>query len=445
MSPTVVPANSVDPSALERATMRRVMWRIMPFLMICYFISYVDRVNAGFAALQMNKDLGLTAAIFGFGGGLFYIAYILFEVPSNLMMEKVGARYWIARIMITWGLVGIGTAFITGPYTFYLSRFLLGAFEAGFFPGVILYLTYWFPAEYRGRMVATFMVAIPVSVFIGSPLSAALLLMDGTLGLRGWQWLFILEAIPAVLLGIVTMFWLPNRPAEAKWLTPQQRDWLAARLESEKRRVKAVGHMPLWKIMTNKYIIALAIINCGSSATSNALSLWQPQILKSFGLSNFETGMLNAIPFGIASIFMIVWGHRSDRSGERVWNTAMPLALTSVCLAATMLTNSLAVTMILLSLALVGNYAFKGPFWALTSDWLSASTAAAGIAAINTWAHIGTGGATALLGVIKDATGSFPIALTPLVTLTATGAVLVLLVGRAQQRRAAVVPAARAA
>jgi ACS family tartrate transporter-like MFS transporter len=390
----------------------------------------------------MNKDIGLTAATFGLGGGIFYVAYILFEIPSNVMMERVGARYWIARIMITWGAVGIATAFIVGPYTFYLTRFLLGAFEAGFFPGVLLYLTYWFPREYRARIVATFMCAIPLSVFLGSPISGLLLQMDGIWGLRGWQWLFIMEAMPAILLGLATLFLLPDRPAQADWLAPEQREWLTARLAGEHAQVGAVGHgqHSLWKVMTNKYVIVLSIINCGSSATSNALSLWQPQILKSFGLSTFETGLLNSIPFGIASVFMIVWGLRADKSGERIWNTALPLTLTAISLASTLLTRSLLVTMILLSLALVGNYAFKGPFWALASDWLSARTAAVGLAAINTWAHIGTAGATALLGVIKDATGSFPVALLPLVTLTATGAILVVVAGRRQQRAAAAAP-----
>ena len=429
-------------SEVESATMRKVMVRLVPFLMLCYFIAYVDRVNAGFAALTMNRDLGLTQAMFGIGGGLFFVAYVLFEVPSNLAMEKVGARLWIARIMITWGLVGIGMAFVVGPYSFYLGRFLLGAAEAGFFPGVILYLTYWFPARYRARVVATFMVAIPISSFLGSPLSAMLLELEGALGLHGWQWLFILEALPAVVLGLVALFMLPSRPSEAKWLSAEQSEWLTRRLEDEKTsRAAPVGHMPLWKVLSNPTIWALALIYAGSSATSNALSLWQPQILKSFGLTNLQTGLLNMIPFGIASVFMILWGRRADKSGERIWNTALPLALTSACLFATNLTSSLTVTLVLLSLALIGNYAIKGPFWALSTEWLSPSTAAAGIAAINTISHLGTGGATSMLGFIKDATGSFPISLLPLVALTAAGTITVLILGRLQQRAAAAVPA----
>src|SRR5215203_6663362 len=294
MQTTVAEAASPKPdlSELEKETMRKVGLRLIPFLILCYFIAYVDRVNVGFAALTMNKDLGLSAAAFGTGAALFFVAYVLFEVPSNLAMEKVGARLWIARIMITWGLVGIGMAFVVGPYSFYLGRFLLGAAEAGFFPCVILYLTYWFPAPYRARVVATFMVAIPISSFLGSPLSAMLLELEGTLGLHGWQWLFILEALPAVVLGLVALFMLPSRPSEAKWLSAEQSEWLTRRLEDEKTsRAAPVGHMPLWKVLSNPTIWALALIYAGSSATINALSLWQPQILKSFGLTNLQTGL----------------------------------------------------------------------------------------------------------------------------------------------------------
>src|SRR3954464_15348165 len=216
---------SSDQRSLEAATMRKVGMRLIPFLVLCYFISYVDRVNVGFAALTMNRDLGLSAAAFGIGGGLFFVAYVLFEVPSNVAMEKVGARLWIARIMITWGLVGIGSAFVTGAVSFSVAPFLLWAAKAGFFPGVILYLTYWFPKAYRARIVAMFMVAIPLSSFLGSPLSAVLLTLDGTAGLHGWQWLLIMESIPAIMLGLAALIVLPSKPAEGRFLTPEQKEW----------------------------------------------------------------------------------------------------------------------------------------------------------------------------------------------------------------------------
>ena len=427
-----------DQRGIEAATMRKVGLRLIPFLALCYFIAYVDRVNVGFAALTMNQDLGLTAAAFGVGGGLFYIAYVLFEVPSNLAMEKVGARLWIARIMITWGLVGIGSAFVTGPISFSIARFLLGAAEAGFFPGVILYLTYWFPKAYRARVVAMFMVAVPLSSFFGSPLSAALLTMDGVAGLRGWQWLLILEAIPAVLLGLATLAVLPSRPVEASFLTPEQKTWLEGRLETERQAASLghAGHGSIWSVLTNKQVLLLAVIYAGASATSNTLSLWMPQILKSFGLSNLETALLNMIPFGLASVFMIFWGLRADKNNERIWSTALPLGLSSLGFACTLLTGSLTLTLVLLSLVLLGNYAFKGPFFALATETLPPAVAAAGIAAINTLAHLGTGAITSVIGVLRDKTGSFPVALLPLCVLTAIGCVLVFWIGREQMRAA---------
>jgi sugar phosphate permease len=437
------PAPASADGGFESRTMRKVGLRLIPFLVLCYFIAYVDRVNVGFAALTMNRDLGLSTAAFGLGGGLFFVAYVLFEVPSNLAMEKVGARIWIARIMITWGLVGIGSAFVTGPVSFSVARFLLGAAEAGFFPGVILYLTYWFPKAYRARIVAMFMVAIPLSSFFGSPLSAALLNLDGVASLRGWQWLLILEAVPAVLLGVAALALLPSRPSEAKFLTAEERDWLTTRLDAERKAAQAGashahGFAAVRSVLTNGQVWVLAVIYAGSSATSNTLSLWMPQILKGFGLSNLETGFLNMIPFGIASVFMIFWGLRADRSGERIWSTALPLALTSLSFALTLLTGSLWITLVLLSLVLLGNYAIKGPFFALATETLPPAQTAAGIAAINTLAHLGTGAITSLIGVLREQTGSFPLALLPLCILTGAGCILVFWIGRRQANAAKV-------
>jgi len=433
-----------DSSRIEKETMLKVGIRLLPFLIICYFIAYVDRVNVGFAALTMNKDIGLSAAAFGLGAALFFVAYVLFEIPSNLALERFGARRWIARIMISWGLVGIGSAFVTGPVGFSVSRFLLGAAEAGFFPGVILYLTYWFPKAYRARIVAMFMVAIPLSSFVGSPLSAALLSLDGMAGLRGWQWLLILEAVPAILLGLASLVVLPSKPAEGRFLTAEQKAWLEGRLAAERQAAlgRDSGHGSIWSVLTNKQVWLLAVIYSGSSATSNTLSLWMPQILKGFGLSNLETGLLNMIPFGIASAFMIFWGLRADKSGERIWSTALPLALTSISFALTLLTDSLTLTLLLLSLVLLGNYAIKGPFFALATETLSPAAAAAGIAAINTLAHLGTGAITSLIGVLREQTGSFPVALLPLCALTGVGCLLVLWIGREQIQAG---PAARTA
>ncbi len=428
---------------IERMTMRQVTWRIIPFLMVCYFIAFVDRVNAGFAALQMNHDIGLTQAAFGLGGGLFYITYVLFEVPSNIAMEKVGARLWIARILITWGLVSAMMAFVVGPKSFYAVRLLLGASEAGFFPGVILYLTYWFPREYRGRIVAIFMVAIPVSSFLGSPISAALLQTDGLFGLRGWQAMFILEAIPAVLLGIAALFVLPNGPQRARWLKPEQQAWLAQRLEAERSLPgqKASHHMSLWQVMSNKYVLAASLIYAGASGASQCLSLWQPQIIKSFGLTDMQTGLLNSVPFGIASVLMILWGRSSDARRERKWHTAIPLGLLALSLIVAIGTTTLWPTIAILCVAVTATYIVKGPFWALSTEWLSAGAAAAGIAQINAIGNIGGFVGTTLLGVIKDATGSYPLGLLPLAVLSGAGCLLVLALGRGRQAAAVGQPA----
>jgi ACS family tartrate transporter-like MFS transporter len=434
---TSIPA---QPSMLETETMRKITFRIIPFLMVCYFIAFVDRVNAGFAALQMNQDIGLSSAAFGLGGGLFYITYVLCEIPSNLAMEKVGAKLWIARIMISWGIVAACMALVIGPKSFYLVRMLLGAAEAGFFPGVILYLTYWFPPEYRGRIVAIFMVAIPISSFLGSPISASLLQLEGALGYHGWQWMFVIEAVPAVLLGIASFFVLPNGPADARWLTDAQRSWLTERLAKDgSSPKKAVGHLSLWQVFSNKYVLAASLIYAGASGSSQVLSLWQPQIIKSFGLTNMETGLVNSIPFGIASVLMILWGRNSDRTRERTWHTAIPLLLLAVSLSVAPFASALLPVVLLLCVAVTATYIVKGPFWALTTEWMSAGVAAAAIAQVNAIGNIGGFLGSYLLGVIKDATGSYSLGLLPLAALSGAGCIMVLALRRNQQRSTAII------
>jgi MFS family permease len=424
--------NTANDDALEGRTMRQVALRIVPFLMLCYFISFVDRVNLGFAALQMVNDLHFSARVFGLGGGLFFVSYFLCEVPSNLLLQKVGARRWIARIMITWGFLAGGMAMVKGPHSFYAMRLLLGAAEAGFFPGVILYLTYWFPASYRARIIGLFTVAIPVSSFLGSPISAALLGIDGWLGLRGWQWMFILEGVPAVLLGFACLIVLSDRPADAKWLAAGQRNWLTARLDTEKRAGSRVGPLNLWRLLWNKHVLALSVVLAGSTAVSSGLQLWQPQIIQSYGLTNLQTGLLNSIPFALASLIMIWWGRRSDQSGERIWHSALPLMLTAFSLAAALLLDSLFSILVILCLAVIGIYAGKGPVWAVSTEWLSASTAAAGLAQINALSNLAGFGTTYLMGLIKDLTGRFSLALLPLMVLSAAAALAMLLIGRAE-------------
>ena len=254
---------------LEAATMRRVSWRLMPFLTLAYLLCYIDRVNVGFASLQMNKAVGIDPKTYGLGAGIFFIGYFILEVPSNLGLQRFGARTWIARIMLTWGIVSAAFALIGGPISFLVLRFLLGAAEAGFFPGVILYLTYWYPAEYRAKIVGIFMVAIPVAGLIGSPISGAVLGMDGILGLGGWQWIFILEAIPTLMLGILSFVWLTDRPEHASWLTREQQSWLVAKLEGERRRRPRIQNLPLWQLLTNKYVLIMALVYSGAAGASH--------------------------------------------------------------------------------------------------------------------------------------------------------------------------------
>ncbi|MCG7367706.1 MFS transporter [Pantoea sp. ACRSH] len=427
---------STAPSELERETVRRVVWRILPFLIVCYLIAIIDRGNIGMASLQMNEDLGLSKAVFGLASSLFFVGYFLFEVPSNLAMQKVGAKIWISRIMITWGIVSVCTAFVESSEMLYLLRFLLGAAEAGFFPGVLLYLTYWIPAKYRARVIATFMVAIPAANFIGSPISGAILSLDGWLGMRGWHWLFILEGVPAVLLGVAAFFILSNRPDNANWLTSEQRNWLSSTLAAENAQRKAIGHISLWQLLRHKHIWVMALIYAGASAAGSTLSVWSPQLLKSFGLDNFTTGLVNAIPYGLASVLMIVWGRSSDRTGERRWHTAVTLFLIAGGLLSAFISQSLTGSVVILSLVLIGAYSMKGPFWALASGWLSSSTAAAGLAAIGAVANlIGGGLMVNVYGMINQSTGSHTLAMMPLALLCAAGGIAVLVMGRKSQLR----------
>lgn len=438
------------PSELERSTMRRVAWRIVPFMMLCYLFAILDRGNVGMASLQMNKDLGMSKAVFGFGASLFFVSYFLMEVPSNLALQKLGARLWIARIMITWGIISAAMALVQGPTSFYVMRFILGAAEAGFFPGVLLYLVYWLPSAYRARLIAIFGIAIPAASFIGSPLGGVLLDLDGMLGLRGWQWLFILEGVPTVLLGVVCLFMLTDKPEQARWLRDDQRAWLVAELESERAKIKPKSNKHGWgsfvELLRNPYVWAMALACSGASAAGSVLGIWQPQLLKSFGLTNLETGLINSVPYGVACVLMVLWGRHSDKTGERRWHTALALLLIALGFAGTFWFHSLHITVALLSMVLVGAYAFKGPFWALSSGWLDARSVAAGLAMINATSNlIGGGLMVNVYGYLLEKTGSYAMALLPIAVLATTGALLVLYISRSRSDGAQIAAGAAAA
>jgi MFS family permease len=438
MSAATTAATTTDTTALEAATMKRVTWRLMPFLLAAYLICYIDRVNVGFASLQMNKAVGIDPKTFGLGAGIFFIGYFILEVPSNLALERFGASKWIARIMLTWGALSGAFALIGGPVSFLVLRFLLGAAEAGFFPGVILYLTYWFPANYRAKIVGIFMVAIPLAGMIGSPISGAVLGMDGFLGLGGWQWVFIIEAIPALAMGVLSYVWLTDRPGHAKWLTPDQRHWLIARLRAERGRASKVEHGSVWRVMFNRHVLLMALIYSGAVGASTSLGLWMPQIVRAYGLTYFETGLVNSIPFAIAAGWMVLWGQSSDRSGERVWHNALPLGWMVIAILGISLSHSLWTSIPLLTLIAAGTYASKGPFWALSSEWLGPAAAAAGLAQINAMGNLSGFFFNYAIGWIRDETGSFGLALTPIAVVAAIGTVAVLVIGRNQPRSATV-------
>ncbi|EOA03121.1 MFS transporter [Herbaspirillum sp. BH-1] len=420
-----------DDKQLEQETVKKVTWRLLPFLMLCYLFAFIDRGNIGMAALQMNHDLGLSPKMFGFASSLFFIAYFIFEVPSNLALQKFGARKWLARIMISWGLISACTALVQGPNSLYVVRFILGAAEAGFFPGVVLYLTYWVPSAYRARIVALFMVAIPAASFIASPISALLLQMDGIGGLRGWHWLFMLEGLPTVLLGVVCLRFLTDRPEQARWLDERQRNWLTATMNKEAAGRAAKQHVPLWKLFSQPHVWGMALVCACASAAGSVLNVWQPQLLKSFGLTVMQTGLVNSIPYLIASVLMVWWGRHSDRSGERRWHTAIPLILIGGGLAMATLANSLVPVVLLLTMVLIGAYSFKGPFWAMASSWLATGSAAAGLAGINAVSNlIGGGLMVNVYGWVKDATGSYAMALLPMVGLSVVSVGILLFLSR---------------
>ncbi|NPT35695.1 MFS transporter [Paraburkholderia xenovorans] len=427
-----------DIELIEKSVMWKVTIRIVPFLIACYFFAYLDRVNVGIAALQMNDSIGLSAAAFGFGGGVFFLGYFLFEVPSNLLLQRFGARRWIARIMITWGVIAASMVFVEGTRSFVVLRFLLGAAEAGFYPGVILYITYFFPSAYRGRIVAIFTTGVPLSLFFGSPVSTLLLEMHGLLGLAGWKWLFLLEALPSVVLGIVCLWVLSDRPATARWLDEHERKWLERRMRDDRAAQPDQPSRPILRLLVDPKVLGCALVYAGVAAASIGLAVWQPQIIKSHGLTDLETGLLNSVPYGAAVIAMLVWGRMSDTGTSRTLYTLVPLVLISVALASISAIDRLSLTVFALSVAVMATYAFKGPFWALVSETFAPSEAAVVLAHVNAIGGLGSFLGSWLFGLVKGTTGSYALGLLPIVVLTALGALIVaFLSGRPRVRQTA--------
>ncbi len=410
---------------MSDAVLRKVAWRLIPFLGLAYFFAFLDRVNVGFAALTMNEDICLSAAAYGFGAGIFFIGYVMFEVPSNVILARVGARIWIARIMISWGLLSASMALVEGPTSFYVMRFLLGVAEAGFFPGIIYFLTCWFPSTYRARILGAFLVAIPLSGVLGAPLSTWLLGLEG-FGLAGWQWMFILEGVPATLLGLAVLRWLRDRPADAEWLEPRERAWLTAELAREAGA--ASNEQGIGRVLANPSVWLFGLAYFGIVVSLYGFNFWLPQIVKGLGnLSNIEVGLMLMIPSALAGVAMVAWGLHSDRSGERRWHVALPAFLAAASLAASaILQGSPFAAFLALIVAGVGTFCSLPAFWTLPAAMLAGPAAAAGIALVNSIGNLGGFVGPTLIGYLKEMTGAYAAALLALAVAIAASGLIVL-------------------
>ena len=392
---------------VETRTMTKVIGRFVPLLTICFIAAFLDRVNVGFAALTMNKDLGLSASVFGLGAGLFFLGYFIFEVPSNLLLARFGARLWIARIMLTWGLISAATAFIRTDSQFYILRVLLGIAEAGFFPGIVYYFTLWIPKSYRGLTGSTLMAAMPLASVIGSPISGMLMSLDGMWGLKGWQLMFLMEALPSILLAAVVLMVLRDKPEDAQWLAPDEKQWLTDTLAQERAENPVVVHAGFWNVVRNPAIVLLSIAYFGVTGFNYGMSFFLPQIVKGFNLSIVMVGFVSALPFVFGAFGMIWWGRRSDRHGERRFHILFPLMLAVIGLGGSTLAALPALKLALLCLASFGVFSAIPVFWTLPPALLGPAAAAAGIAFVNSIGNLSGFVNPYIVGIVKDATGKF--------------------------------------
>ncbi len=410
---------------VQERTLRKVTYRLIPFCMLLFILNYIDRVNIGFAALQMNKELSFSPTVYGLGAGIFFIGYFFFEIPSNLILEKVGARLWIARIAITWGIISVAMAWVHNETTFYVMRFLLGVAEAGLLPGLLLYFSYWFPARQRARALALFMTATAISNIIGAPLSVSLLGLDGLWGLRGWQLMFIVEGVPSILMGFVVLYYLTNRPAEANWLSDDEKAWLDNVLSAERAaKEESSGRMTL-KLAFSPRVLLIALL-CFFLVSGNfGVVFWLPQIIKSFGgLSNMQVGLLAAVPYILAAVAMVWWGYHSDRTGDRKWHLAIAALVGAAGLAGSALATEPAWSFAALCVAAIGIWSMFGVFWAIPADFLSGLAAAGGFALINSIGTLGGFAGPFLVGFVRERTGTFSASLLVLAAFVLVSALL---------------------
>ncbi len=405
-------SSSISPSVQSRIV-RKVAFRLIPFLAVAYLLNYLDRTNIAFAKLTMSKEIGLSETAYGLASGLFFVGYVFLEVPSNLALNRFGARRWIARIMVTWGIVAIGIAFVNSETSLYVARTLLGVAEAGFFPGVMLYLTWWFPRSVRVRLIGLFMIALPVSSALGSPLSGAIIqYLHGFFGLSGWRAMFLIEGVPTVLLGIAAWFWLTDRPRDARWLAADEREWLDATIAAEHAATAEGGHTSVRESLRDARVWALGLVYFGLGYGLFALSFFLPTIVVGFAktfhtsFSTFQTGLIVAVPFAIGTVALVLWSRHSDRTGERVWHVVLPALLAAVTVPVALYMRSPTAAIAVISVTAIGIYAAFPVFWYLPSTFLTGAAAATGIAVVNTMGAVAGFAAPYLTGWLLDLTGS---------------------------------------
>ena len=386
---------------------RRVCWRILPLLFAAYFVAYIDRVNVGFAALTMNRDLGLSAGQYGLAAGLFFVGYVAFAVPSNLILARIGARVWIPVIMFGWGIASLCNAWVEGPRSYYLVRFVLGIGEAGLYPGLLYILTMWAPEAYRARMLMLMILSTPFSIMTGSLISQPILLLDGMAGLKGWQWLFILQALPTIVLGLFFSLALPQGPLAAPWLSAAQKSWLEDRLQSECAKREAVRHFRVGDVLVSPVVWMIALAGTGINAAAYGLILFLPQIIHGLGVSSPMTPLVNAAPFAVAAVVMVFWSIHSDKTMERNWHAAIPAACAGIALVSCALLQNPVAILVALTFGITGVFCYVSVFWAVPSAMLTGPAAAAGLALINAIANLGSFAGPYFVGWIKDHTGSF--------------------------------------
>ena len=401
----------IKPAVDKNLIVSKVARRIVPYIFICYIVNYLDRFNVSFAALEMRSDLGFSELVYGLGASMFFVGYVFFEIPSNLIMARVGARIWIARIMITWGLVSTCMLTVTTPFSFYVLRFLLGVAEAGFFPGMILYLTYWIPAAERARAFALFLTSTSLAGVFGGPISGGLLKLGGIYGLKGWQWLFLLEGIPAVLLGFVTLYYLDDKPEQAKWLSPGERQWLSETMRKEHDQKMLTHGLTLWQALKHPRVWRLCLLYFSVIISFYGIAFWLPQVVKNFStLSNSAVAVVSAVPYVAASILMVITANHSDKTGERRWHVAVPAFAGCVGLALAVYFlehHHPMLAFCAICLGASGIWSTLGPFWSLPTAFLSGRAAAGGVALINSVGNVGGFVGPYIIGYVRQATQSF--------------------------------------